>query len=251
MRYFLSFMRVSTAWLLATVLVLLAALATYNLALRDEYRRRLRVADPDGFVQHKFADFSEIVLPDSASLSVRIEQGPFQVRVRAAYDSLVHVRQQGRQLFITIDSTDVLDDSDMLLINCPRLARVSTRPVAGPTATSLDVLGRCNVQIGGFRSDSLFVSQAKQSSIVLYNSRLAFLQATVGNGPASHAALELHGDNRIGAARLVVNGTSELSVYERLIPKLRYEYSDSAVLRLPGRMVPRQPRMNPSRHSTK
>jgi hypothetical protein len=243
MRYFPSLMRASTAWLLATALVLLAALATYNLALRDEYWRRLRTHGPDEYVQHKFADFNEIVLPDSASLGVRIEQGPFQVRVRAAYDSLVHVRQQGRQLFITVDSTDALDDSDMLLITCPRLARVSTRPVAGPATASRDVLGRCNVVVEGFQSDSLFISQAKQSRFVLNSNKLKFLQATVGTGPASYAALELYGDNRIEAARLVVNGTSELFIYELLIPKLRYEYSDSAVIQLPGRMVPRQPRV--------
>jgi len=234
-------MRASTAWLLATVLLLLAALGAHNLALRDEYQRRLRAAGPDAYVTLGFKNFSEVVLPDSGNLSVQISQGPFQVRVRSPYAQALHLRQKGAQLFVAADSLDALEDDGMLLISCPRLVRVSTRLVAGPPSRARARYGedRCNVQIEGFRGGGLTLEQARRSRIVLNENNLGSLQATVGYGPASCAALELSADNHIETASLTVNGTSELSVYRMTIPKLRYKYSDSAVLQLPGSMVPR------------
>ncbi|MGI4863307.1 MAG: hypothetical protein ACRYFZ_05240 [Janthinobacterium lividum] len=235
-------MRTSTAWLLAAALLLVAALATYNVALHQAYQRQLTAGDPDAYVRLASQDFTEVVLPDSGSLGVKITRGPFRVQVRAQYAHLVHLRQQGRQLIVTTDSSDVLEDEEMLLISCPRLTRVTTRSV-GPSPTAAgDSEGRCGVAISGFRSDSLTLYQAKRARILLFDNRLKHLRATVGANATSYADLELHDDNRIAAAELVVNGHSRLSADGFIIPRLRYQFADSAVVQLLGGTLPHQRR---------
>ena len=240
-------MRTSTAWLLAAALVLLAALATYDVALSQAYQRQQKAADPDAYVPLAIQGFTEVILPDSGSLGVKITQGPFQVSVRARYAHVVHLRQQGRQLIVATDSSDVLDDEEMLRISCPRLTRVATRPVGPPPTAAGDMEDCCSVAISGFRGDSLTLYQAKRSRILLFDNSLKHLQATVGANSASYAELELHKDNRIEAADLIVNGHGQLSAHGFIIPRLRYQFADSAVVQLLGGTLPHQRRQGQSR----
>ena len=240
-------MRTSTAWLLAAALLLLAALATYDVALHQAYQRRQNTTNPDAYVPLAIQGFTEVVLPDSGSLGVKITRGSFRVQVRAQYAHLVHLRQQGRQLIVATDSSDALDDEEMLLISCPRLTRVTTHPVGPPPTAAGDSEGHCSVVISGFRGDSLALSQAKQSHILLYDNRLKHLRATVGTDAGSYANLELRHDNRIAAAELVVNGHSRLSAEGFIIPHLRYQFADSAVVQLLGGTLPRQRQPNRAR----
>ena len=232
-------MRTSTAWLLATALVLLAALATYDAALHQAYQRQRQDIGSDDYATLDLQDFTEVVLPDSGSLGVKITQGPFRVQVRGQYARVLHVRRQGRQLIVQADSSDAMDDEELLRISCPRLAKVSTRP-SPPLAAPSYYEGHCHVTIEGFRADSLALYQARLSHISLTDTHLRHLQATVGRSPSSTAYLELSRDNRIGAADLAVNGHSKLSVDEFIIPKLRYQFADSSIVQLPGAMLPRQ-----------
>lgn len=234
-------MRTSTAWLLATALVLLAALATYDLALRQAYQLQRQQVDPDSYVSLNIQGFTEVVLPDSGSLGVKITQGPFRVQMQAQYARMLHVHRQGRQLIVQADSIDATGEEEMLLISCPRLAKVSTRPSPPPAPAATSYYeGHCNVMVEGFRADSLVLYQAHLSHISLTDMHLRHLQATVGSSPTSYADLELHRDNRIGAADLAVNGHSKLSIEEVIIPRLRYQFADSSIVQLPGAMLPRQ-----------
>ena len=238
-------MKNSSKYLLAAVLVLLASLTAYNMALRNEYRKGDYKDPLHGYVTLGFKDFTEVSVPSASVVSVKLVPGPFSVRLNPAATEYVHLRQQGNRLVITArfpDRQHYFGPAATVLISCPRLAALTTDAVheeKGKQLVSKNYqIGRYvvvqDVVVQGFSQDSLTVRADRGSRVELAGNKLGYLRATAGTSLGSHGLLQLNADNRIAAAAFTLGHQSEVVMNNIAIPQLRYQVADSAKVTLTG-----------------
>lgn len=236
-------MKNSSKYLLAALLVLLASLTGYNMALRAEYRRGDYKDPLHGYATLPLKNFTTVEVPAAAFLSVKIVAGPFGVRVHPDAAEYVHVRQQGRRLVITAAfarQVQYLGRGPAVVISCPRLAALSTNAlyeVKNERQLRKNSAGGEKVLVQGFTQDSLTLSQDNGSRIELAGNKLGYLRAEAGRSPGSHALLQLNAGNQVAAADVAIGHQSELLLDNVLIPKLRYQFGDSVKVTLLGRAL--------------
>lgn len=235
-------MKTSMKLLLAAALVLLASLTAYNMALRAEYRSGAYLDPLRGYAKLDFKNFDEVAIPAASVLSVKVMAGPFGVRVNPAAREFVRVRQQGNRLVVEAALPDQfgLGRGETVVISCPRLTTLTTGgeyELAGqPHRDKTPVSGR-QVLVQGFTQDSLLVRQDLAGRVELTGNRLGFLRAVAGSTPGSHSGLTLTENNHIAAASLAIGHQSELTINNVDIPKLSYQFGDSAQVTLTGRAL--------------
>jgi hypothetical protein len=232
-------MKNSSKYLLAAVLVLLASLTAYNMALRAEYRKGDYKDPLRGYASLGFKDFTEVDLSAVGSASVKVVAGPFGVRLSPRAAEFVKVSQQGNRLVVQVDfkkSEQYLGWGQTLVISCPQLAQL-TAGTAYRLAGALQAKSKkmsSDVQVQGFRQDSLRVRLDQVSNVTLADNKLGYLGAVAGATPGSIATLSLTPTNHIGAADLDMQHQSGLTINNVAIPQLRYHFADSAKATLTG-----------------
>jgi len=236
-------MKNSSKFLLAAVLVLLASLTAYNMALRTEYRLGTYKDPLRGFATLPLTGFTEVAVPAGSSVSVKVVAGPYSVRINPRIQEFVHVRQQGPRLVVEAvfpERQKFLGWGDGVVISCPRLTALSTDAVyleAGQQRADKAYPESRVVRVQGFVQDSLAIRADRGSHVELTGNQLGLLRATTGFTPGSHPVLTLGTGNRIAAAQLDLQHQSELKMNNILIPSLRYQVSDSAQAILSGAML--------------
>ena len=241
-------MKNSTKYLLAALLVLLASLTAYNMALRAEYRTGDYKNPLRGYVSLGLKGFNEVLVSPSNAVSVKIVPGPFGVRLNPSATKYVHLRQQGNRLVITAafpDSRHHFGRAETVLISCPRLAALTTdavyeeggKPVIGKSYWNSEL-----VLVQGFAQDSLLVRADRGSRIELTGNKLGYLGAMAGTSLGSHTQLQVDADNHIAAANLRLGHQSELVLNNLFIPQLRHDFADSAKVTLTGAALGSLPR---------
>ncbi|TDN40467.1 hypothetical protein E4631_10930 [Hymenobacter sp. UV11] len=225
-------MKTSTTLLLAALLVLLASLTAYNMALRAEYRSGTYKDPLRNYQTLALRNFDAVRVPSASGLNVKIVAGPFGVHVGKQAAAYVRITQQGQQLRVALaypQQPEPLGRGETVIISCPQLAALTiegTYSVAGkPQFNQLQAGGTVLVQ--GFRQDSLALRQDQSNQIRLAGNTLNQLRALVGTQAGSSPELEIGPDNRIQAASLTVNHQGRLDL-KTVIPHLRYHFSDSA-----------------------
>ena len=231
-------MKTSNKLFVAAVALVLGSLATYDAALRAEYRTG-HYKDPlHNYQALGLRNFDAVSVPSASGLRVKIEAGPFAVRVSKDAADYVRVTQRGQQLLVTLaypEKPESLGRQEAVVITCPRLAALVTEgtyTVAGKAVLSRIEAGG-EVEIKGFRQDSLTLRQERSNQIRLVGNTLAWLRATAGTRPGSEPGLGIGADNRIQAADLTINHRGHLDL-ATAIPRLRYQFSDSATIALSG-----------------
>jgi hypothetical protein len=235
-------MKNSTKYLLAALLVLLASLTAYNMALRTEYHKGTYKDPLRDYTTLQFQDFTEVAVPAAGIVGVKVESGPFKVRINPLAAKYVQLRKQGSKLIITAtfpEERTYLGHGDVVVITCPHLVALSTDAQyqeKGKLHTDKyqeNPLSR-GVLVQGFSQDSLRLLQDKASRIELAGNHLKYLQAAAGATAGSHATLQINPDNHIAAANLAVQHQSELIMSNVAISQLRYQFADSAKATLTG-----------------
>ena len=231
-------MKTSNKLFVAAVALVLGSLATYNAALRAEYRTG-HYRDPlRNYQVLSLRNFDRISLPASGMVNVKIERGPFAVHLNKDAAEYVHVTQQNGQLAVTLDYPKEwkwLGPKDALRITCPQLAAVSTTgtySVAGQPQHD-KLRGGAEVAIKGFRQDSLALQLDQSSHVVLTGNLLRQLRATTGQRPGTEPGLTIGADNHIQAADLTIGSRGHLDL-DTTIPNLRPHFSDSATVAFSG-----------------
>jgi hypothetical protein len=233
-------MKNSTKYLLAALLVLLASLTAYNMALRTEYRAGTYKDPLRNFTALNFKGFDEIAVPAASTITVKIVAGPYAVHLSPEAAEYVHLRQQGRQLLVSADFAshhEYLGGRPLLVISCPRLARLRTDAVyqqAGQPQVDKQYAGGHLVQVQGFRQDSLTVRADHASRVELAGNKLALLRAEAGLSPGSHTTLQVGSDNHIAAASFRISHQAELLLDNTAIAQFQHQFSDSAKVTLTG-----------------
>ncbi|MDJ0367852.1 hypothetical protein QMK33_22125 [Hymenobacter sp. H14-R3] len=235
-------MKTSTTYLLAALLVLLASLTAYNMALRTEYRSGAYKDPLRNYEVLDFKNFTEIEIPAGSALSVKVMAGPFGVRVNPAAARFVHVSQHGGQLRLALafpHEPESLGWGETVVVSCPRLAALTTGATyeaAGQPRHDLNLTGR-NTLVQGFTQDSLTLRADQGSQVELISNRLGYLRAVVGPTRGSPTKLQLNPTNRIAAGHLRMQSKSQLVLNTIATPQLRYELADSARLTASGAVL--------------
>lgn len=231
-------MKTSNKLFVAAAALVLGSLATYDAALRAEYRTG-RYRDPlRNYQSLNLRGFDRISLPAAGNLNVTVERGPFAVHLSKDAAEYVHVTQQNGQLAVTLDYPKEwkwLGPKDALRITCPQLAALRTAgtyTVAGQAQRD-KLQGGGEVEIKGFRQDSLALQLDQSSHAVLTGNMLRQLRAGTGQRPGTEPELNIGADNHIQAADLSVHNRGHL-VLATPIPNLRYQLSDSVSVVLNG-----------------
>jgi hypothetical protein len=233
-------MKNSSKFLLAAVLVLLASLTAYNMALRTEYRLGAYKDPLRSYVDLGFKNFTTVAVPAAGAVEVKIVPGPFRVRINPGATEYVHLRQQGNQLVITAafpNNRRYFGPAETVLISCPHLAALATDAVyeeSGKQVVHKNFWNGERVLVQGFRQDSLTLHSDRGSRVELTGNQLGYLGATAGASLGSHPQLQLNSDNRIAVADLTLGHQSELILNNIAIPQLKYHVADSAKVTLGG-----------------
>lgn len=221
---------------------LLASLAAYNMALRTEYRKGTYKDPFKDFTALKLRDFHDLEINPGSILNVQVTKGPYAVWVRKKAAEYVQVKQAGLRLRLdaTFAEEKVYTGSAYaVIITCPQLVTLTTNAVysvkgkqitdknQGPFTTYA-------VTVTGFAQDSLRVLQDNASTVKLIDNTLGELRAVVGRNPGSGSALHLLPGNRITAADLAIRSRSQLILEDVAIPRLRYQFADSAKATISG-----------------
>jgi hypothetical protein len=231
-------MKTSNKLFVAAVALVLGSLATYDAALRAEHRTG-HYKDPlRNYQALGLRNFDAVSVPSASGLQVKVVAGPFAVHVSKEAADYVHVTQRGRQLLVTLaypEKPESLGRQQAVVITCPRLVALTTEgtyTVAGkPQLARIEAGGE--VEIQGFRQDSLTLRQDQSNQIRLAGNTLGWLRATAGTRPGSEPNLEIGADNHIQAADLTISHRGHLNL-TTAIPRLRYQFSDSATVVLTG-----------------
>lgn len=232
-------MKNSNSFLLAALLVLLASLTAYNMALRAEYRSGAYKNALRDFTALNFKNFDEVAVPGASTVSVKIVAGPYAVHLHPAVAGYVHLRQQGGQLVVetSFAGRREYNFNDGVVISCPRLAALRTDAVYQEAGRRLvdkqNAMGQ-RVVVQGFRQDSLRVWADHASRVELQGNQLGHLQAVAGPSPGSRTTLQVNADNHLAAADFTLDHQSELQLANTAIPQLRHHFGDSAKVTLSG-----------------
>jgi hypothetical protein len=232
-------MKTSVKFLLAALVVLLASLTAYNMALRAEYRSGAYKDPLRRYTKLGFKDFTEIDVPAASRMSVKIMAGSFNVWVHPEAEKFVRISQRGGRLVVALampEQAQTLGWGETVVISCPRLAALTTDgtyEVAGQPQRSPTFSGR-TVLVQGFVQDSLALRQDRGSRIELKNNRLGLLRAVAGTTPGSHPILQVNTGNHIAAASLTLAHQSELVLDNVQIAQLRHTFGDSVKVTLTG-----------------
>jgi hypothetical protein len=233
-------MKNSTKYLLAALLVLLASLTAYNMALRTEYHQGTYKDPLRGFTALKFKNFDEVAVPAASILTVKIVAGPYGVHISPEVAEFVHLRQQGRRLEVSASFPsrhEYLGNRPLLVISCPRLATLHAdaryQEAGQPRVEKQYALGHA-VQVQGFQQDSLSVWADHASHVELAGNKLAWLHAEAGASPGSHTELHVAPDNHIAAASFRLRAQGELVLDNTAIAQLQHQFGDSAKVTLTG-----------------
>jgi len=234
-------MKTSNKLFVAAVALVLGSLATYDAALRAEYRTGHYKDALYNYDALAFRNFDKVAVPAAGAMNVKIVAGPFGVHVNKEVAEYVRVTQQCEQLTVALaypKERKWLGRQNAVVISCPRLQALSTDgvyTVAGQPQVKKQVEygNESHVLVKGFSQDSLTLTQDHASTVRFVGNTLGQLRATTGLSVGSGSKLLLDPTNRIQAATLAMEHQSQLEL-EVAIPQLRSRFSDSTTVVLKG-----------------
>jgi hypothetical protein len=239
-------MKTSNKLVLAALVAVFVALGFYNNALRAEYHAGVFRDPLRNYVTLPLRDFDALHVQAASLTSVRIQPGPYSVRVYQPLTDVLQVQQRGRQLTLGVNFPGEFQPRFLgsrepaIIITCPSLTALrtdATYAVKGASQTNqAQPWGDCRVLVQGFTQDSLLIQADNGSLVELRDNTLQRLRVVAGhtNGVP---VVRFHTGNHIQQARLAMGGKSKLVLEELAIADLRYQFADSATATLPGRSL--------------
>ncbi|SFQ74230.1 hypothetical protein [Hymenobacter arizonensis] len=235
-------MKNSLKFLTAAGLLLLGSLTAYNAALRNEYRLGAYKNPVLNYDLQSQRNFRTVHLPGAGLLSARIEEGPFGVYVSKEAADFVRITQEGTELTVALNFAEEVKfkgGGNAVIIRCPRLDVLTA-------STTYVVNGRVEKKlpqhypnfamlvVQGFTQDSMRLVQDGTARVVLVNNHLGHLRASVGQSPGSTAQLDLNSSNTLASTDIRVDKRGKLNAENVALPKLRWQFGDSAQVTMSG-----------------
>ncbi|TPE44245.1 hypothetical protein [Pontibacter mangrovi] len=237
-------MKTSNKLLLAAVLVLLASLAVYNVALTAEYKKGGFKNPFAGYEARGLKDFQEVSVNVGNSMSVEIVPGDFEVRVLDKVADYVKAEVRGEELVLEVaypEEYSMPSAGPHVIISCPDLTTLKTNAVYTAGGKKIEEkaykewsMVHNAVTLKEMELDSLTILQDNGSAVILQGNKIGHLQATAGISSGSSPKLTVANGNTIQSAQLDIRSGSELVLDNVSIPNLTYSFSDSAKTVLSG-----------------
>jgi hypothetical protein len=233
-------MKTSNKLALTAFVFLLASLAAYNMALKTEYNKGTYKDPFKDFTALNFKDFNALEINPAHILNIKVSAGPYAVWVRKEAAAYVQVKQTGQRLRLDAvfpEERDYARRTYAVMISCPRLINLTTNAMysaKGKLSTDKAQATSYAVTVSGFAQDSLRILQDNASSVKLLDNTLSQLRVVAGLSVGSSSALHVLPGNRIAAASFDIRNKSQLVLDDVSIPKLRYQFADSAKATISG-----------------
>lgn len=227
-------MKTSNKLLLATAIIILGYLVTYDLALRAEYIK----GDFRGQFYHMHHvpvnNFNAIEHNAGNIFAIRVQKGPeFAVWLSDGAEKGISISQHDKTIYIdckdkhyrNVQETDVV-------ITCPTVNSITVNPMV----TAEKRYWMQSTKIVGLNQDSISIT-ANKSNIELNKNTLAKLNARIDG---HNVDLTITKDNTIALANLKALGKSQLKLFNPIINKANYTFTDSTEVTLTGSRVLQQ-----------
>jgi len=230
-------MKTSSKLLITAILIIIGSMITYDLALRAEYRKGTYKSRFYGF--EKTTDAKAFTSLDNRAanlVTVRVEQGEhFGVWMMKDLKDYISISHKGTVLVIdVIDKTKQINlYKNSILITCPSLNKVTTAPFFLSKKEEQNYFNGITSLIG-FNEQRLELHVGKTTKVELDKSKIANLQASVGDTVTHNASLIIHSNNQIDIATIAVAGKNSLWIENPKIAKSNFNISDSAQVNLSG-----------------
>jgi hypothetical protein len=221
-------------------------MASYNSALKAEYLSGSYKDPYYYFTTLNVKDFDVVAVNAASEISVVIKHGSeHKVQVRKDDMENIKVKQNANTLVVDVtyprERRD-FDSRERVVITLPQLKSVKadgTYMLAGKQKiirNSRDEKSWTTVRINDFNQDSLYLEQNNINKVELTGNKLGVLRAITGKNTASESTLVIAKNNTINQANLDIRYLSKLNLENIAIPKLTYQFSDSAQVNISGRL---------------
>ncbi|WP_276497473.1 hypothetical protein [Pontibacter litorisediminis] len=230
--------------MLTAVLVLLASVLAFNVALKAEYNKGTFRDEYKDYTTLDLKGFNAISVNGASSVRVEVVPGDYKVRVLDRAEKYIKMDVRGQELVLDVafpEEYSMPNAVAHVIIACPDLkalkadARYSAAGEAvvekayegWPSSTN-------GVTVKEMKLDSLTIEQDNGSLVALAGNSINNLQATTGLSEGSSPRLTIARGNNIRSAQLNIGSGSELVLEDVAIPSLSYSFSDSAKAVLSG-----------------
>ncbi|MCC8425799.1 hypothetical protein [Mucilaginibacter sp. UR6-11] len=235
-------MKKSTKIFIAAILVLLASLAIHDLGLRAAYLKGDYKKPYYGFEQLDLSAFDRIQLDAATAANLKIEQGPFQVRVNPQAKGFLRLKQENGTLHISAEFPEHYQGVNapyVVYVRCPELQvlKVNARytfaghPVTDTSARDPDWKPTL---VSGFKADSLYIEEDFAANVRLENNQLRQLHVVAGVSRHAGSALTIGAGNIINKADLDIRNYSLLRLQGITHGTTNYKLADGAHLAMDG-----------------
>ncbi|PSR52525.1 hypothetical protein AHMF7605_02785 [Adhaeribacter arboris] len=126
---------------------------------------------------------------------------------------------------------------EIVVITCPEIKNLKTNAfytLKGKKVNSTETNHNYSLTLQGFKQANLNLQQDKASAVNLSGNSINRLDAIVGWSTLSNSRLQIDKTNSIQEADLDIRNESELIIENVKIPKLKYQFSDSARVTFSG-----------------
>ncbi|PVY42856.1 hypothetical protein [Pontibacter virosus] len=239
-------MKTSNKLLVFALVMLVSALATYNIALKAEYNTKSYQDPYKNYIAMDFNGFDEVEVNAGDMLKVLIEPGEqHAVYLYKGNEEVVQINQENKTLQIDVTTNDRQKGvrgwgAPHLIIKTPMLHTLranAMHALNGKQVTNIQRLNTAsylNTSLYGFKQDSLRLELDNGVLVQLLGNELQHLQAVTGTSPESDSKLLIHPDNNIQQANLNIRNRSHLTLLNVAIPELQYTLSEQAQVELSG-----------------
>ncbi|MBA9077800.1 hypothetical protein [Rufibacter quisquiliarum] len=217
----------------------LTCLLAFNFALKAEYESGAYKDRFKDYISLNYQGFEAVKVNGATSISVDITSGPYGVRVHKDAPAYLRFRVEKDTLVVEVDQkNEEVRFQGEVLISLPRLTCLTTssnHTLAGkPESRVYSKYYYNEVEVKGFRQDSLQLVLDHASAVNLANNHLNTLNVVAGATPGSSPKLSLWKSNTIQKASFDMRNRSNLVLSHVVIPSVRYHFSDSAQAELSG-----------------
>lgn len=242
--------------MITAVATILGSILAYDFELRKVYQQMDKTSFSEYQKKNRFKNFyladvnnfSTIKIKAANAISVSIEYGEKEaVWINEDIKELYTVTTNGNNLVIDLSEKgkeqNYYNSNTSIFIISPKISQVETQPfeylnkiTKSKEKNASKYREDVRTLIGNISQDSLILKVAGYTQIRLQNSKVKYLNTTVGD-QSGDGNLSISTDNSIDALKLKAFGKSTVEILETDIKNVEYDVSDGAVVTFRGNIL--------------
>jgi len=235
-------MKKSTIIFWAAITILLLCLGFHDLGLRAAYLKGDYKKPFNGFLYRDFKAFDHVELNAATAANLKIEQGPFELRLDPHMSSFLKIKQKNNTLYISVEFPEHYQSFNVpydIYVRCPdlKVLKVDARytfaghPVTDTAAHDLEWKPTI---ISGFKADSLRIEENYAANVRLENNQVNTVNIVAGLSPHAGSVLTIGKGNQIKQANFDIRNNGQLRLQAGTHGTSSYQIADGAHLYIDG-----------------